>query len=422
MVVQVISMGRKHMLKKTFRGVAWSVPFFLLSGYALMAQAPEQKPAPRKTPPPANGLNLQPSVEQSMATIERMIEAAVRGVASTYNLNDEQRRVTEEIMKRDVQKFLKDHESQVWPLIRELIAMQFNPKPGSDPEKLKKLGKECRPLAKLAQEAIVKGNLEWREKVLTAEQKKRHDYDMEQIEKTFQQIDRNFSDWEEGRVTGKSLFPQPTPGQGPPPPPRPRTEGLPDPVTERVAALDTIFDTFVDQFIKDYGLDEGQVVSARSILREYKDKAADFKNSNKDEIARLTKDMKDARDQRNEEKSLAAEGEYKKLIQPVYDMFGSMETRLVGLLTSVQAEKYNANQRALDPTTKPAERKANAERPKAAEPPAPPAEPAAKPAESAKESKPAPAQPKPKAKPAPESPAPQPAEEPAKEKPAENKP
>ena len=405
-----------NMFNQAFRCIAVMGLLAFAGGTAVFAQAPEENPKPRQDPPPANGLNLQPSVAQSMATIERMIEAAVRGVASTYNLNDEQRRVTEEIMKRDVQKFLKDHESEVWPLIRELIAMQFNPKPSSDLEKLKKLGKECRPLAKLAQDAIIKGNMEWRDKVLTAEQKKRHDYDMQEMGKTFQQIDRNFADWEEGRVTGKSLFPQPVPGKGPPPPPRPATQGLPDPVDEKIVAIDTIFDTFVEQFIKDYMLDEGQVVSARSILREYKDKAADFKGGNKDDIARLTKDMKDARDQRNEQKSAESDAEYKKLIQPVYDMFASMETRLVGLLNSVQMEKFNANQRALDPTAKPAERKAAKEQ---AKKDAPQVVKTPESAPVAAEEKPAAPQPQAKSQPAP---APKPAEESKQEKPAETNP
>lgn len=333
----------------------------LLGGSLVPAQGPEDKPVPNgKEPVPANQLNLQPSVAQSMATIERMVEVAVQGVAARYNLNDAQRQATEEIMKRDVQKFLKDHEAEVWPLIRDLLRYQLGGKPPSDPEEVKRLGKACRPFVKLAQEAIIKGNMEWREKVLTEAQKKTHDFDMAQMERTFQDIDRNFAAWEKGdtqATAGRGLFPAQDPNAGPPRPPRPATEGLPDRLVETIVAVDTIFDTFVEQFIKEYGLDEGQVVSARSILREYKDKAADFKNSNKDDLARLTREMRETRDQRDERRRRDVEAEYKRVIQPVYEMFASMETRLRGLLNSVQMEKYNANNRNLDPTARPQERK-----------------------------------------------------------------
>ena len=38
-----------------------------------------------------------------------------------YNLNDEQSAKTQEIMQREVMRFLKEHEDEVWPIIRELL-------------------------------------------------------------------------------------------------------------------------------------------------------------------------------------------------------------------------------------------------------------------------------------------------------------
>lgn len=365
---------------------------FVTTGLSVFAQTGDGKQAPKKEPAPANGLNLQPSVAQSMATVERMVEAASKGVAARYNLNEAQRQATEEIMKRDVQKFLKDHEAEVWPLIRDLLKYQLGGKPPSDPEEIKRLGKSCLPFVKLAEKAIIDGNMEWRERVLTEAQKRTHDYDLEQMKGTFRTIERNFSDWEQGRVTGKSLFPQQDPRQGPPTPPRPDREGLPDPVTEKIVSVDTIFDTIVENFIKDYSLDEGQVVSARSILREYKDKAADFKNSNKDVLARLTKDLNDAREQRNEKKYVETEAEFRKVTQPVSEMVISMESRLRGLLTSVQMEKYNANNRDLDPTARPV-RKAAGPRHDERKPDAAPAAPTGSAQVQPEAAKPAPSKP-----------------------------
>ncbi len=304
----------------------------------LRAQAPES--APKSAPPPTK-VDLQPTVSQSMATIETIIEVAVRNIAARYNLNEEQTRETDVLMKREVYRFLKEHESQVWPAIRDLLSSQLGAKPPSDPNELKRIGGAAAPLAKLAEEAIFRANEEWRT-YLTPEQQKVHDFDLAEMKKNFQQIHQNFDNWAQGKVVEAPLFPQQQVPGGPPTPPKPR-EGVP--IQESFS--DSHFDTYVEDFIKEYDLDQGQIDSARSILKETKEKTADFRKVNKNALTRLTATLREAIAARDTEKKARVEKEREELLKPVHELFSQMDTRLVGLLNSAQLERYHASRRDL---------------------------------------------------------------------------
>ena len=72
------------------------------------------------------------SIPASAATIERIMDQAVRNIARRYNLNETQTKKTDELMKREVNRFLKEHEDEVWPVIRDLLISQFGAKPPQD--------------------------------------------------------------------------------------------------------------------------------------------------------------------------------------------------------------------------------------------------------------------------------------------------
>ena len=57
------------------------------------------------------------------ATIERIIETAVRNIARRYNLNEAQTQKTDELWNREVRQFLREHEAEVWPAIRGLYSV-----------------------------------------------------------------------------------------------------------------------------------------------------------------------------------------------------------------------------------------------------------------------------------------------------------
>lgn len=279
-------------------------------------------------------------LEKPSANVEAIMQQAVRNIARRYNLNEAQREKTRDIMFREVRAFLKEHEDEVWPVIREIIKSQMGWKPPSDTGQVSGLGKAARPLAELAKAKIFKANQEWRA-YLTPEQKRLHDFDLAEMTQTFDRIDENLQSWSEGNPDSSPLFPPPPVVDRSPTRPRKPPTGLPDP--ERQIIDVSIFDIFVEEFIKEYHLDEGQIDSARSILAEYKGKAEKFKETHKEEFARITREQRAAID-KGERKAIASTvASHKKLMKPFHESFASMHVRLQGLLRTAQIDKYGPN-------------------------------------------------------------------------------
>lgn len=324
-------------------------------GVMVLPVAAQDQAEPAQPPASPASKPTVPTESINTATIDKIMDQAVRNISRRYNLNEEQRKKTDEIMRRDVFRFLREHENEVWPLIHDLIRSGL--KPPENMEDVQRIGKAARPLSKLAKEAILRGNEEWR-MYLTADQKRLHDYDLAEMDKTFDQIDRNFERWTKGEPPEGSLFPPPPrPELGPPRPTKP-TAGLPPPEVD-VFDPRTIFDTFVEEFIKEYKLNEGQADSARSILAEYKAKANDFRNAKKLELTKIAQEMKTSIEGRDRKRIAAAEMERKKLLAPVYELFGQMEDRLSALLTTAQIERHEAQSKAVR-VNKPKARKQSA--------------------------------------------------------------
>ncbi len=268
------------------------------------------------------------------ATVETIMEQAVRNIALRYNLNDEQTGYTHELMRREVTRFLKEHEDQVWPVIRDLITAQF--KPPGDKSKVMQIGKAAQPLATLAEKAIFDANEEWRH-ILTPQQKRKHDFDLDEMRKTFTKIHGNFDQWAKGVPSDGGIFPPAKiPPGDPPRPPRP-PRGI-HPVVESIDI--SIFDTYVEEFIKDFELDEGQVDSARSILQEFKTKANNIRSAKKHEFEKVAADLTEAINKRSPEGIRKADAGRRKLLAFVHELFKQMDVRLKGLLTTAQKEKH----------------------------------------------------------------------------------
>lgn len=300
--------------------------------------------APARAEDPAKPQNV------TEATIDKIMEQAVRNISRRYNLNDAQTQETDKLMKREVRRFLKEHEKVIWPLIRDLLVYQAGGKPPEDREKIKELGKAARPLAQLAEEAILQANMEWRQ-FLTEEQLRTHDFDLAEMKKTFSQIDKNFGDWEAGSPTDGPIIPTAEPLASSPPKPKKPSVGLPGP--ERRLMDPGVFDAIVDKFLKDYDLDQGQIDSARSILVEFKDKAAAFQTANKTQFEEVAGKMSAAMAKRDREQLAEAETARKKLLEPFHELVTEMQTRLDALLTTTQKELRDQRERTVDASTKP---------------------------------------------------------------------
>lgn len=275
------------------------------------------------------------------ATIERIMEQAARNITARYNLNDVQTEETRKLMKREVYRFLKAHENEVWPAIRDLLAAELGAKPPDSREEKMRLGKAARPLVKLAEEAIFGANEEWR-LILTQEQKSVHDFDLSEMRKTFKKIDENFGEWEKGRSTENGIFPGPKlTGRQPPRPSQPPKGRLPEPEVE-IFNPHRIFETLVEEFIKEYELDEGQITSARSILEEFKGKANDVREAKKLQFAKIAVQQQEALTRRDLDAIKEAAAAHKKLLEPVYQLCSAMDDRLKALLTTAQIQRHVA--------------------------------------------------------------------------------
>ncbi len=277
----------------------------------------------------------------TMMTVEKIMEQAVRNISHRYNLNEVQAKVTEDLMKQRVHSFLKQHEAEVWPLIREMLATQFGMNPPQNENEVKRIGSAAKPLAKVAEKAILEGNEEWR-KILTPEQRVMHDHDLADMNKTFREINKNLDRWADGNPPRDGIFPMPPAvDRSPPRPPRP-SRGIPQPPEPEVVTFrESFFDAFVNQFIKENELDPGQITSAHSILTEFKEKAGHFKVSNKEAFTKITVAQREASASRDREKMAAVDEARQQLLQPVYQLFEEMEERLAALLTSTQLAKFN---------------------------------------------------------------------------------
>jgi hypothetical protein len=317
----------------------WTLALVLATpAWSVRADEPKRKMQPK--PPVAEVAEaLDAGNRPAAATIEKIMAQAVRNIAARYNLNDVQTAEKSKLMKREVHRFLQDHEAEVWPAIRDLLAARLGLEPPESQEDVKRIGKTARPLAELAEKAIFRANEEWR-MILTPEQKKMHDFDLAEMEDTFEQIDKNFASWEEGRAPQGPIFPQPKIAGGPSRPPRPNDGELPPPHVE-VFNPTSIFEVLVEEFIKEYGLDEGQVTSARSILEEFKVKANDFQQDNKHELARIALRHQQAHAERDLKAVNKARVDRKELLKPVYVLCDEMDGRLRGLLTTAQIQRHD---------------------------------------------------------------------------------
>ncbi|MDO8629953.1 MAG: hypothetical protein Q7R41_05620, partial [Phycisphaerales bacterium] len=213
-----------------------------------------------------------------------------------------------------------------------------------NPEEIKRIGKAAEPLLKLAKDAIHKGNDEWRQ-YLNEDQKVTHEYDLGEMDKTFSQIEQNFHSWAEGKPVDGGIFPPPPTDRSPPTPRQP-PPGLPKPEVE-IFVRTTLFDTVVEDFIREYGLDPAQIDAARSILSEFKSKAGDFKEANRAELSKIAGDLKNATDAHDLDRIAKSEADRKKLMQPVYELFAQMDERLKALLTTSQIERHATKQAAV---------------------------------------------------------------------------
>ncbi len=269
------------------------------------------------------------------ATLDRIMEQAVRNIAVRYKLNEGQRDMTDQLMKREVKRFLIEHENEVWPVIGNLLRTQFGTHPPDDRELVKQIGRMAGPLVKAAEKYILEANQEWRE-ILTPEQRTVHDFDLKDMKRQFQIIEENFESWAGGTPTPE-IFPRAQTNGRQPPPPSDVRDVLP---VRSFFDPSRILAAIVEEFTREHKLDKGQITTARSILEEFKSKANDYRNSKKREFAAAVKETEAAHQRRDLGAVKKAAKAHKELLKPVYVLCDQMQDRLMSLLTTAQRQRH----------------------------------------------------------------------------------
>ncbi|HRX84092.1 MAG TPA: hypothetical protein P5572_03650 [Phycisphaerae bacterium] len=273
--------------------------------------------------------------------VDQLMERAANNIARRYNLNEKQRKDTHEMLVRETSKFLEEH-GEIWPLVRDLARMQ---QAGEQPsgKVAQRLAEKATPLLRDIEDTIIEANMRWRE-ILTPEQKRMHDYDLQDMAKTFDRMNDNFRTMAEGGPGVAEIFPSPNQGAKqparPPLPPPDYKPPQPIPVTNELASI-SMWDRYVENFIRDFRLDDQQSEAARSILKECKQRAEDYRRSKRQDFEQVQSYLNDANqaDRSPEARTAMLRVATKirdSLNRPIHELFNELQTRLEPIPTEAQ--------------------------------------------------------------------------------------
>ena len=192
-----------------------------------------------------------------MWSVESILDSYVSQMTRYYNLTDDQREYTRQLLTQRVKRFLSQYETDVRSLFTEYWYLQSR---GEAPtvEEAKDLARRGGPLISAIKKEILDGNQKWRE-ILDENQRKIHDRDLEQMGKTFDDLQERVERWSKGDVrptdvgkSGVSRRPRPVPS---------RTPGSSESIRSSSST----------------SLDAGQQETARSIMRELREEASRYR-------------------------------------------------------------------------------------------------------------------------------------------------
>ncbi len=277
--------------------------------------------------------------------IDQMMDQAANNIARRYNLNQEQREYTHKMLTQRVTRFLDGH-PEIWPLIRDMARYQMRGE-APDGEIAKRIGMAAQPLLKDIQDEILSANKEWGQ-MLTPEQKKVHEWDLRDMERTFSKMQKNFSSMADGQSVEQGIFPKPNTEEPQPTiPPRPADNWKPNPPNADAHTesknLEDWWDAYVREFIRRHSLDDAQAETAWSILRELKGRARTYRLSKAKDFKMLEQRMSEVHRRGQPPEVLQARIEaYEKmktsLNKPILDLFQELQQRLERIPRSVQKQ------------------------------------------------------------------------------------
>ena len=219
-----------------------------------------------------------------------------------------------------------------------------------EPRTAQEFANKAGPLARDIRKEIFEGNMRWRE-ILDDQQRAKHDEDLKKMTTFFDNLEQGLDRWKDGRVQ-----PSDVPG---------RVGPRPANFSHRP---EDAWEYWVKNFIKSYKLDEGQQQTALSILRELKDEANRYRESNKERFAALEAEQKAvaARTEKTDADGLAKYREETARIRkqrvdlerPILALFDQLRSRVEAVPTieqrkTRQAEVDRMRLASRRPTTRP---------------------------------------------------------------------
>lgn len=280
--------------------------------------------------------------------VDAMIEQASKNIIRRYNLNEEQAAKTREMLQAGVHKFLREHQEEIWPLLRELWEFQIKGEL-PDPAVSKRIGARVRPLLVAAQKAILEGNEVWGD-ILSEDQRRLHEFDLNEMRNTFGKMDENFKNWEAGRPVLQPIFPRyvkkdDEPKRPKKPTPRSVISDKPfkQPVGSSHEAWLTGYRSYTERFVKDYALDDTQIEAAMSILREIEARAKGHLAGVKNEEAAISKNREAAFGKAEWDKYRQLLKASQALNAPLTEFFAELKSRLDTIPTEAQRQAFREN-------------------------------------------------------------------------------
>jgi len=245
------------------RRLTWVVVLVLglMAPATLLAQAPEKRGNAKP--------NTSPFASSPLFwSTDAVLNAYVDNITRHYNLNPQQEEYTRKLLGQKVKSFLETHERDVRGLMAEYMEYQLGQEL-PDPKVAQEFAKRASPLVQTIRREIFDGNMRWRE-ILNDEQRTKHDIDLKQMTLAFDNIEQGLERWSQGRV-------QPT--------------DFPSRVGPASASskAEDHWDAWVKNTMNQYEFNEGQRQTALSVLRELKEEATRYRESNKDKFAELDK-------------------------------------------------------------------------------------------------------------------------------------
>lgn len=148
----------------------------------------------------------------SLINIDSMVDNYARLLSRKYTLTPEQEEFTKVYLHDTADRFLAQHKDEMFSIIDEMFAVRGGA--NITPEEIVVWGQRALPLYDEAKKLIIDGNSQWRE-ILTDEQKKIHDADLELMNTNFVRMDEQLGRIARGEMTvdefrrGPASFDQP---------------------------------------------------------------------------------------------------------------------------------------------------------------------------------------------------------------------